>query len=65
MWSVRDTTIAHRAPDKKAGMTFADLRLFVQDCMHADIPDDTKVEAYVGFRAQIQRIEVTVKEGPQ
>ncbi len=61
---MHNTTIAHSPADKKAGMTFAELRLFVQAAMSADVPDDTKVEAYVGWGAQIQRLEVTVKQGP-
>lgn len=64
MLRVRDRSLIFKAADRKNGMTFGDLREFVADAMLADVPDDTKVEALVGFRGQVTRLEVTVKEGP-
>lgn len=65
MRTVHERKITNLAPDKKVGMTLGDVVLFVQDCLRADVPPDTRVEARVGFRAQIQRLDVTVKDGPQ
>lgn len=52
---------AVEASDKKQGMTFAELRQFVSEGMRYDVADDTKVECWVGFRSQIQKVQVRWK----
>lgn len=46
----------HTAADRSAGMTLAELQQFIDDCYRLDIPVTTRVKAYVGFKAQIQKV---------
>ena len=48
--------------DKKAGMTFGDLRTFVQDCTTRDMPDNARIQVDVGWSQQIQKITASEKE---
>jgi hypothetical protein len=52
-------SISHVAPDKKRGLTFADLRQFVTDCMNRDMPDNASIKVTVGWSEQIQEITAT------
>jgi hypothetical protein len=56
------TSVSNVAPDKKAGMTFGDLRTFVQDCMTRDMPDNARIQVDVGWSQQIQKITASEKE---
>lgn len=49
--------IARLADDKKAGMTFGDLKLFLAEAERAGIPDHAPIKATVGFKQQLQRIQ--------
>lgn len=49
-------TITLTADNPKAGMTLAELALFVQQAMRADTPPETPVHVAIGFSAQVQRI---------
>ena len=55
--------VSNVAADKKAGMSFGDLRAFVQDCMTRDMPDDAEVKVDVGWSQQIQKITASEREG--
>ena len=60
--------ISNVATDKKIGMTFADLRTFVQDCMNRDLPDDAEIKVDVGWSQQIQKITASERDkrkGPE
>ena len=46
-------SISKIATDKKTGMTLADLRTFVQDCMNRDLPDDAEITA----RGRLERAD--------
>jgi hypothetical protein len=52
-------SISHVAPDKKRGLTFADLRQFVSECINRDMPDNASIKATVGWSEQIQQITAT------
>jgi hypothetical protein len=60
-------SISNVATDKKIGMTFADLRTFVQDCMNRDLPDDAEIKVDVGWSQQIQKITASARQekGPR
>ena len=51
--------VSIRAVDKKAGMTLDELAGFVQMAMRQGLPGDSKVSCWVGWRSQIQRLEVS------
>ncbi|HZL75088.1 MAG TPA: hypothetical protein VFB83_06905 [Propionibacteriaceae bacterium] len=55
-------SISNVATDKKIGMTFADLRTFVQDCMNRDLPDDAEIKVDVGWSQQIQKITASERD---
>lgn len=44
------------ADDPKAGLTLAELAVFVQQAMRLDTPPETPVHVAIGFGAQVQRI---------
>lgn len=46
------------ADDPKRGMTFRELREFVQDGMRHDVPDDARVRSVATWRQSIKRLEV-------
>ncbi|GAB3622562.1 hypothetical protein GCM10027418_06440 [Mariniluteicoccus endophyticus] len=50
------THVQLNADNPKAGMTLAELALFVQQAMRADTPPETVVHVAIGFSAQVQRI---------
>lgn len=54
-------TLKTTAQNKKRGMTLAELSAFVIDAQHMGISGNEKVDVYIGFKANIQRLEV---EGP-
>ena len=55
-------SITNVAPDKKAGMSFGDLRRFVTDCLNRDVPDDAEIKVDVGWAQQIQKITASEPE---
>lgn len=46
------------ADDLKEGMTLAELTLFVQNALRRDIPPEAHVTCRMGWRQQVQRLEV-------
>lgn len=56
-------TRTQKAIDPKEGMTFGELRQFVQDSLRYDIPDSAKVKVVMGMRSQIKSMEVTDASG--
>lgn len=55
-------TAERNADDKKEGMTLADLQEFIDDCYRLNLPIATRVTAYVGWKAQLQRVVATGKK---
>jgi hypothetical protein len=55
-------SITNVAPDKKKGLTFGELRTFVQDCINRDVPDDAEIKVDVGWSQQIQKISASERE---
>ena len=55
-------SISNVATDKKIGMTLADLRTFVQDCMNRDLHDDAEIKVDVGWSQQIQKITASERD---
>lgn len=49
-------TIQYGADNPKAGMTVAELALFLRDAITSGVPADTHVHVAIGFGAQIQKI---------
>lgn len=47
-----------KAADKKAGMTLDEVARFVQAAMRQGMPGSAKVSCLVGFRAQVQELQV-------
>lgn len=52
-------SISAMASDKKRGLTFAELRQFVNDCTNRDMPDNASIKVTVGWSEQIQEITAT------
>lgn len=46
------------AEDPKNGMTLAELTMFVQNALRRDIPPESFVTCRMGWRQQVQRLEV-------
>jgi hypothetical protein len=46
------------ADDKKAGMSLGDVRAFLDEADRAGLPDGSKVQAEVGFKAQLRKLKV-------
>ena len=51
------------AEDRKKGMTFRELRLFVQEGMKVDLPDDAILKGALGWKQQIATIRVEPPNG--
>ena len=54
----RTMNLWYDANNKKAGLTLGELRTIVQEAMRADMGDGAKVRVSVGWRRQIERIEL-------
>lgn len=56
--------ITVEADDRKAGMSIGDLEGFVREAMAAGVYMNSRVEATVGFRGQLQKISIagSIKE---
>lgn len=52
------TKISRSAADKSKGMTMDELGSAVQLAMRLGIPGDAKVKIQVGFKGQLQRIDL-------
>lgn len=51
--------IGVEAEDPKTGLTFKELRLFVQEGMRAGMADGAAVGGKLGWRQQVQKLQVT------
>ncbi|MGH9275631.1 MAG: hypothetical protein ACRDZU_13370 [Acidimicrobiales bacterium] len=51
-------TVDATADDPKRGMTFGELRRFVQDGMRHDVPDSARVHMVSTWRQTIKKLEV-------
>lgn len=52
------------ADDPKKGMTFGELRSFVQESLRYSISDEATLRIKIGWKSQIQSMEVTDETGP-
>ncbi|MBB2914888.1 hypothetical protein FHS43_006200 [Streptosporangium becharense] len=52
------TGVTQSAADPKGGMTFGELREFVQAAMRADVADEAVVRQTATWRSTIRRLEV-------
>lgn len=52
-------TIVKRAEDKRDGMTLGDLATFCEQAAAAGVDPDTFIKVTVGFRQQLQAVEIS------
>lgn len=56
-----DIRLRKHAADKRRGMTLSEVQEFLIDAATQGIPSDARPDAYVGWRAQIQRLEINAR----
>lgn len=56
-----DIRLRKHAADKRQGMTLSEVQEFLIDAATPGIPADARPDAYVGWRAQIQRLEINAR----
>lgn len=50
--------LTSEANDRKAGLTFGELRAIVTEAMRIDMPDNAKIKIGIGWSQQIQKMEI-------
>lgn len=53
--------LSQGAVDPKHGMTFGELRTFIQDGMRADVPDEAYVKQAATWRGTIKELKVSTQ----
>lgn len=62
---MRPTKIVFTADDRKIGMTFDEIRGFVQSGLRNNVPGDAKVSVINGFHNQIKELSVEIPNGQE